>query len=163
MHSARRLLLRGAVSAATLSVAAAAGLLRAGTSRAWGLPSPQVTPAAPPSATAGLLQALRGAQSVLSEHIHIHAADVAADGDNVYLECASTLPDVDGLVVFGDRNPQPLIAAYWFAPEVMPELKMRIRLYETSNIWVVVRSRGQFYKAHKQVTVTVGGCGVGRN
>jgi sulfur-oxidizing protein SoxY len=161
MNPARRLLLRGALPGATLSIALAAGLLRpasalAGT--AYQAARPQMGREANE-----LLQALRTAHPSQSSEIRIVAPDIAEDGANVFLECSTTLPEVDGFVVFAERNPQQLVAAFWIAPEVLPELKTRIKLSRTSNVWVVVRSQGKYFKAYKMVKVTVGGCGVGLN
>ena len=161
MNPARRLLLRGALPGATLSMALAAGLLRPASalaSTAYRTSRPQ-----PGRAASELLQALRTAQPALSGQISITVPDIAEDGANVFVECATSLPEVDGFVIFAERNPQPLVASFWIAPEVEPLLKTRIKLSRTSNVWVVARSRGQFFKAYKTVTVTVGGCGVGVN
>ena len=62
-----------------------------------------------------------------------------------------------------ESNPQPLVAAFWIGPDLVPEIKTRIKVAQTSNIWVVVRSGGQFFKASKLVKVTKGGCGIGLN
>jgi len=161
MNPARRLLLRGALPGATLSIALAAGLLRPGSALA-GTVSQNTRPWMDHAASE-LLQALRSAQPALSDEIHITAPNIAEDGANVFMECSTTLPEVDGFVIFSERNPQPLVATFWIAPEVVPELRTRIKLSQTSNIWVVVRSRGQFFKTYKMVKVTVGGCGVGFN
>lgn len=161
MNPARRLLLRGALPGATLSIALAAGLLRPATVLAG--PANQSIRPQMGLAANELLQALRTAQPAQSTEIRIIAPDIAEDGASVFLECSTTLPEVDGFVIFAERNPQPLVASFWIAPDVLPELKTRIKLSRTSNVWVVVRSRGQFYKASKMVKVTVGGCGVGLN
>lgn len=159
MHLARRHLLRAALPATTLSVALAAGLLRPGATWAWNPPR---------ASTSGresgeLLRALRGAQAVPTHAIRILAPDIAEDGASVFLAITAFLPGVDGLAVFVDRNPQPLSAVFWFAPEVLPDLQLRVKMALSGNVWVVARSQGQFHKASKAVTVTVGGCGVGQN
>ena len=161
MNPARRLLLRGALPGATLSIALAAGLMRPGS--AWAATVGQAARQQMGREAMGLLQALRNAQPTQSSDIKVMAPDIAEDGANVFLECSTTLPEVDGFVVFAERNPQQLVAAFWITPEVVPELKTRIKLSQTSNVWVVVRSGGQFFKANKLVKVTVGGCGVGLN
>ncbi len=151
MNPSRRTILRAALSSTLLGVAAAAGILR-----------PQVARAA----TGGLrqtMQALQRSNPVLNNAIRLKAPAVAVDGSNVFIEISCDLPDVDALIVFADRNPQPLIAAYQLAPEVLPALQMRIKVAETSQVWVVARSAGQFYKTAKSVRVTSGGCGVGVN
>ena len=110
-----------------------------------------------------MIEALRNARPADSEEVRLIAPSIAEDGSNVYIECSSSLPEVDGFAVFVDRNPQPLVAVFWIAPEVEPLIKTRIKVAQTANIWVVARSRGEFFKTHRQVTVTVGGCGVGLN
>jgi len=161
MNPSRRLLLRGALPAATLSFALLAGLLRPST--AWArLAQPEAsTPAG--KIVLDLFQSLRTAQPIHSNDIRIIAPTIAEDGASVYMECSTTLPEVDGFVVFVDRNPQPLIASFWIGPNVSPEFKTRIKLSQTANIWVIARSRGHFFKANNLVKVTRGGCGVGLN
>ncbi len=153
MNQARRNILRGTVSTAVLSVAAAAGLLRPRTSMASGLSA---------SLTSSL-RALRSANPVPSDAIRLKAPDIAVDGATVFIDIACALPEVDAVMVFVDRNPQPLVAAFQFEPEVVPALQMRIKVAQTAQVWVVARSAGQFYKTAKTVKVTTGGCGVGVN
>jgi len=153
MNQARRNILRGTVSTAVLSVAVAAGLLH-----------PRVVLAAGRhAALTDALRALQGINPVLSDAIRVRAPDIAEDGASVFIDFFCALPEVDTLVVFVDRNPQPLVAAFHIAPEVVPALQMRIRIAQTAQVWVVARSAGQFYKAAKTVKVTAGGCGAGVN
>lgn len=153
MNQARRNILRGTVSTAVLSVAVAAGVLRprqsAAASMSGNLPN--------------TLRALQAANPVFTDAIQLKAPEIAVDGATVFIEFACALPEVDALMVFVDRNPQPLIAAFQIAPEVEPALQMRIKVSETAQVWVIARSAGQFYKTAKKVKVTKGGCGVGVN
>lgn len=110
-----------------------------------------------------LLQALRSVKPTLSNVVRVVAPEIAVDGANVMLEVYGMVPGVDGFVVFVENNPVPLVAAYRLAPEVLPYLQMRVKVAETSNVWVVARIGGQFYQAYKTVKVTVGGCGAGWN
>jgi sulfur-oxidizing protein SoxY len=153
MNLPRRNILRGSVSTALLSVAAAAGLLRPSHSAASSIKNnlPEV------------LRTLQHSNSTLSNAIRIQAPDIAVDGGAVFIDIACALPDVDTLLVYVDTNPQPLVAAFQLTPQVPPDMQMRIKLSRTGQIWVVARSAGQFYKMSKPVTVTVGGCGVGLN
>lgn len=153
MNQTRRHFLRGTVSTAALSVAVAAGLLRPDQAFAYGTES----------GVARRLRALHGSSAAMTDAIRIKAPDIAENGASVFISFACDLPEVDTLVVFVSRNPQPLVAAFQIAPEVLPEMQMRIRIAETAQVWVVARSAGTFYKAAKTVTVTVGGCGAGLN
>lgn len=109
------------------------------------------------------LRALQSSNPITTNAIQIHAPDIAENGASVFIDFHTALPDVDALMVFVDRNPQPMIAAFQIAPEVVPALQMRIKIAQTANIWVVVRSGGQFFKAVRGVKVTTGGCGIGVN
>lgn len=153
MNQSRRNILRGSVSTALLSVAVAAGVLRPGKSAA---------------ASVGgnlneVLRALQNAQPQETQAIRLKAPDIAVDGAMVFIDIACSLPNVDSLMVFVDRNPQPLIAAFQIAPEVLPELQMRIKVSQTAQVWIVARSAGRFFKTSRTVNVTKGGCGVGLN
>lgn len=153
MNQARRNILRGTLSASALSIAVAAGLLR----------PRQAAASAMRGDITETLQALRVSTPAGTSAIQIHAPDIAENGASVFINFQCALPDVDALVLFVDRNPQPLIAAFQIAPEVVPALQMRIKIAQTANVWVVARSGGQFYRAAKMVKVTVGGCGLGVN
>jgi sulfur-oxidizing protein SoxY len=153
MNQARRNVLRGAVSTSMLSVAIAAGILR----------PRQVIAGGMEGSLKRTMQALRGSNPVVTNAIQLRAPEIAADGSNVFIEFFCALPDVDALVVFVDRNPQPLVAAFQIAPEVVPALQMRIKVAQTAQVVVVARSAGQFYRTARTVKVTAGGCGVGLN
>jgi len=153
MNQARRNVLRGTVSTAVLSVAVAAGILR----------PRQVVAAGMKNSLPETLRALQSSNPSFTNAIHLKAPDIAVDGATVFIDFSCALPEVDALMVFVDRNPQPLIAAFQIAPEVVPALQMRIKVSQTAQVWVVARSAGQFYKTAKTVKVTIGGCGVGLN
>jgi len=153
MNQARRNILRGTVSTAMLSVAVAAGILRPREVVAAGMEGSLKT----------TLRALRGSNPVLTNAIQLRVPEIASDGSNVFIDFYCALPAVDALVVFVDRNPQPLIAAFQIAPEVVPALQMRIKVAQTAQVVVVARSAGQFYRTARTVKVTAGGCGVGLN
>lgn len=151
MNPSRRRWLSATAPASLLSVAVAAGLLRPGAVLAAESPALAV------------LQDLRRADPAMSTAIGVKAPDIAEDGSNVFVSCDCRLPDVDALVFFVDRNPQPLVASFYLAPEVEPRLQLRLKVAESANIWVVARSQGRFFKSAKWVKVTRGGCGLGVN
>lgn len=182
MNTPRRLFLRAALPSATLSIAVMAGLLRPATSQAADFPNwfqPFKFPASPPpntppfsmpapvAATAQpeatgvvgeLIKAFRGAHPIDSTNIQLIAPNIAENGASVFIEINTRLPDVDGLLIFVERNPQPLAAAFWLLQNDVSELKTRIKVAQTSAVTVVARSRGQFFKTTQLVKITVGGC-----
>lgn len=158
-----------------LSVAVAAGLLKPTASWAWfpffnfnpplkpSAPSPSV-PAPPPPARVQtpleiLLEELRHAQAEITPAVDLMSPEIAVDGASITLAFQALLPEVDGFAVFIEGNPQPLAAAFYLAPNVLPEMKLMIRLAQSSNVHVVARSQGKFYQNLKFVKVTRGGCG----
>ncbi len=176
-HS-RRCFLRSSLPAGALSIAAAAGLLKPTASHAW---FPFFTPAPKPASPSSseppplpsplpqppdrvktrlevLLDELRLARPETNPGVDLVSPDIAVDGASIMLGFKTLLPDVDGLAVYIEANPQPLAAAFHLAPTVLPEMKLMVRLAKSSNIAIVVRSQGRFYQNSKFVKVTRGGC-----
>jgi len=153
MNQSRRNILRGTVSGAVLSVALAAGLMRPRSAAASSMRND----------LGNALRQLASTAPVMSDAISLKAPSIAVDGASFFLEFSSVLPDVDALMVFVEQNPEPLVAAFKIAPEVLPLIQMRIKISRTSRVLVAVRSAGTFYSNEKTVQVTVGGCGAGFN
>lgn len=153
MNHSRRALLRGSLSVSLLSVALAAGLLQPRRAEASAMKT---------RLRQSLLD-LRQGSAAMTAAIRVNAPDIAENGASVFIDFACALPDVDALFIFVEQNPQPLVAAFQIAPEVVPAMQMRIKVSRTSRVWVMARSAGRFFKAAKAVTVTAGGCGVGEN
>lgn len=153
MNSNRRAALRAGVAASTLMVAVTAGLLRPGRALA----------AAPAPALRDTLMRMSRSQPRDTGAIRINAPDIAEDGASVFMEVSCALPRVDTLAILAERNPQPLIAAFRLGPNTLPWLMTRIRVAQTSPVWVIAHSDGVFYKATRVVKVTIGGCGAGFN
>ncbi len=125
----------------------------------------------PPSAFAGAdrkafehktlneaLDALGGQIAGENPLITLTAPDVAENGALVPVTVESTLADVEQISILADRNPTMLIAHYTLPKGTDPYLSTRIRMAETSNVIVLVKAGGRFYRASKQVKVTAGGC-----
>lgn len=174
----RRHFLRSSVPTGVLSVAAAAGLLKPTAALAWfpffntnprpqpapaAAPAPYFTlpaaPARPKTPLEVLLDELRRAKPETSPAIELLSPEIAVDGASIMLNFQALLPDVDGFAVYIEGNPKPLAAAFHLAANVLPEMKLLVRLAQSSNIAVVARSQGKFYRALKFVKVTQGGCG----
>ena len=153
MTFTRRSFLQGAGSSAVISIAIAAGVMRPVSAQTSGRNARLMQ----------IMQSLRAASPVQSDAVLLKAPAIAVDGTSVFIDIASTLPDVDAMMVLVDRNPQPLVAAFHLAPEVIPELQFRIKVAQTAQVIVVAHSAGQFYRTAKTVKVTVGGCGSGLN
>lgn len=104
------------------------------------------------------LDALGGLIAEESTHITLTAPDVAENGALVPVTVESTLTDVEQISILADRNPTMLVAHYTLPEGTDAYLSTRIRMAETSNVIVLVKAGGRFYRASKQVKVTAGGC-----
>jgi sulfur-oxidizing protein SoxY len=104
------------------------------------------------------LDALGGLVAGESPLITLTAPDVAENGALVPVTVESALADVEQISILADRNPTMLVAHYLLPKGTDPYLSTRIRMAETSNVVVLVKAGGRFYRASKQVTVNAGGC-----
>jgi sulfur-oxidizing protein SoxY len=153
MNPHRRTALRGTLAASTVLVAAAAGLLRPG----------RAVAAAPAPPLRDTLLRMSRSQPADNSAIQVKVPDIAADGASVFMEVICALPHIDTLAILVERNPQPLIAAFRLGPDTLPWLMTRIKVAQTSPVWVIAHGAGRFHKGTRVVQVTVGGCGAGVN
>jgi sulfur-oxidizing protein SoxY len=59
-----------------------------------------------------------------------------------------------------EKNPFPYAATFDVSQGALPFIALRIKVGETSNVRAVIAAAdGKFYTAHKEVKVTIGGCG----
>jgi sulfur-oxidizing protein SoxY len=109
---------------------------------------------------AGALKGLGAATVAESKDIVLKAPDIAENGAVVQVEIASNIPNTASIAVMSLKNPQPLAAAFEFSNGALPELQVRVRLAETTQVKALIKTAdGKFYSAQKEVKVTVGGCG----
>ena len=149
MHIERRLFLRGATAFAAL-LALPRSLLAA----AW----PREAFAA--TAARGALINLFGSdQTIPSEQITMKAPEIAENGAVVPIRINTTLPNVESISIIVAGNPRPLAATVDILPGTLPEFASRIKMRETSDVMVVVKTKSGVYSTSKEIKVTIGGCG----
>ncbi len=156
MDALRRTLLKGAGATGAIAAAIAAGVLKPSQVLAaeWN------RAAFDAKDVAGAVKGLGGAGAADHAGIVIKAPDIAENGAVVPVDVSSSIPNTVSLAVLVDKNPLPLSAAFDFANGALPEMALRLKLGQTSLVEVVARTAdGKFYKAKKEVKVTVGGCG----
>ncbi len=93
-----------------------------------------------------------------SDAIRIIAPDVAENGASVPVEIQTDLPQVERILLIGERNLFPLLADASFNPKLKPWFEARVKLAETSKLRAIVQANGQLYSSSKSVRVIVGGC-----
>lgn len=93
-----------------------------------------------------------------SRDIVIDAPDVAENGAVVPISIRSNLPGTETIALLVEKNPQPLASLYEVLPGLEPEIGNRIKMNETSDVYVVVRAGGRYFMARREVKVILGGC-----
>jgi sulfur-oxidizing protein SoxY len=156
MRMHRRTFLKSLSALSGTMLAAGAGLLRPLT--AW---AAEWNKAAFEART--LAEAMKGAgvaTAADSKDISIKAPDIAENGAVVPVEIACKIPDTRRILIFAEKNPQPMVANFMLAPGVEPYISTRIKMGETSNIKIVaITGDNKMFTATKEVKVTIGGCG----
>jgi sulfur-oxidizing protein SoxY len=94
-----------------------------------------------------------------SEQVKLKAPQIAENGAVVPITVSTDLPDVSNISILVDKNPNPLCASFNIDPSLEPEISVRIRMGETSNVVAIVKAGGKTYQASQEVKVTIGGCG----
>lgn len=154
MNNLRRNVLKGAGSAGVVGVAVMAGLLKPGMAfAAWnkaGFESKDV---------AGAMSTVGGAGAADSGDILVKAPDIAENGAVVPVEIESKIAGTNRITIVAEKNALPLIADFNLMNGAEGYVSTRIKMGTTSNVVAVVHAGGKAYKAHKEVKVTIGGCG----
>ena len=108
---------------------------------------------------ADTLKALGVAEPAQSADVVITSPDIAENGAVVPVAIRSKLAKTDRLALLVDKNPNGLAAAYDLLEGAAPEVSMRIKMGESSDVVALVRADGKYYMARKEIKVTLGGCG----
>lgn len=93
-----------------------------------------------------------------SRDILIDVPDVAENGANVPVEVTVRLPNVQRVLLIGERNLFPLLADVSFSARSEPWFEAKVKLAETSQVRVIVQAGDKLYTAARTVKVIVGGC-----
>jgi sulfur-oxidizing protein SoxY len=100
-----------------------------------------------------------GSSAAASGDISVKAPDIAENGAVVPVEIISSIAGTDSIAIVGEKNTLPLIAVFNFSNGGQGYVSTRIKMGSTSNVIALVKAGGKAYKAHKEVKVTIGGCG----
>lgn len=90
--------------------------------------------------------------------IKLTAPDVAENGAVVPVTIESTLNGTEQIFVLVDKNPTMLAARFVIPEGTEGFVTTRIKMAQTSSVIALVKANGMFYRASKEVKVTVGGC-----
>lgn len=106
------------------------------------------------------LQAYGTQNSAESRDIVINAAEITENGAQVPIEVVSNIPGKQSIAVFVEKNPAPLAASLSFANGALPQVRLQLKMAESSRVRIVVKAAdGKTYHADREIKVTLGGCG----
>jgi sulfur-oxidizing protein SoxY len=106
-----------------------------------------------------LIRMLGGASAASSKEILITAPDIAENGAVVPVTVRSQLPRTEQISLLVEKNPDPLAATFQLLEGVEPDLRMNVKMAQTSDVIALIKADGRFYVARREVNVTIGGCG----
>lgn len=153
----RRKLLKGAISASTLAMVAASGLLLPKRVLAhW--PSDAFTAA---SVEDALLALLGEAEVVDGKQVRFKIGappSYAVNGATVPVEIHSTLNNIERIAILVEKNPNPLAMSLEMTPDVALPFKSMIKVAEDSEVIAVIRADGKLYRTSRKIEVDIGGC-----
>ncbi len=157
MDMIRRTLLKGVGSTGVLAAAVAAGVLKptgAWAQSAWN------TAAFEAKDLSAAMKHLGAASATEGKDLMLKAPDIAENGAVVPVDVISHIPNTVSIAVLVDKNPFPLSSIFEFSNGGMPDVQVRLKLSQTSNVKAVAKTAdGKYFVAQKEVKVTVGGCG----
>ena len=144
----RRLLERAAASGVWLTCGAWPQLARA------------TSPAFEGKTLAQVAKAL-GAKSVAtSADVRLNTLDYAENGAAVPVDISTSLPGVERIVLFVEKNPTPLIAVFQLGDAMEAALTLHTKMAQTSAVYaLVILADGRALWAKKEVKVVLGSCG----
>ena len=154
MHNRREMLIRSAQVAGML---AALGMLP---EFAHAQAAGYNTAAFDAKTMADLMKALGGAAPVESKDVTITGPDIAENGAVVPVGAATSLPGVKRMLLLVEKNPAMLSAMFDVSDAVEANFSTRVKMGQSSNVTAVaVLADGKVIFAHKEIKVTLGGCG----
>ncbi len=154
MIPSRRETLRAAGGLGTYATLAAIGLLPAGRVAAQSFAAAFQT-----KSIADTLKALGVSSPADSKDVVINSPDIAENGAVVPVGVRSNLPRTEMIALLVEKNPNALAGAYTLMEGAEPDVNMRIKMGQSSDVFAIVKADGKYYMAKKEIKVTLGGCG----
>jgi sulfur-oxidizing protein SoxY len=68
------------------------------------------------------------------------------------------VPDTRSILLFAEKNPQPLVAQFDLLPGLEPIVAVRIKMAESAHLRAVVLAGDRKFFARRETKVTLGGC-----
>lgn len=106
-----------------------------------------------------MAETLAGRPWSRSDRVLLEVPDLAENGAIVPITVESRLPGTSRILIFGEKNPGPLLAQFRFAPDADGWVSLRVKLNESGRVLAIAEAGGKYYGTEKMVKVMIGGCG----
>lgn len=155
MNRDRRTLLKLGGGTGLFALLAAAGMLRPGEAAAaeWN------KTAFDAKTLKEALDALGAGNAAESGDIVMRAPEIAENGAVVPVAAESKIAGTESIAILVTKNPFPLAAVFDIPAGTEPSVNTRVKMAETSDVYVIAKAQGKFYVTKKEIKVTLGGCG----
>lgn len=155
--AARRYWLKRGVSATTLAMVAASGLLLPQRLLAhWPRDAYQAK-----TVEDALLALLGEADMIDDDAVYFSVGSpptYAVNGATVPVEVNTTLKNIEHIALLVEKNPSPLAMSLVPDDAVMLPFKTMLKVAEDSDILAVIRAEGKLYVTRRYVEIDIGGC-----
>ncbi len=105
------------------------------------------------------MKAIGAVTSIESVLVELKTPEIAENGAIVPIEVHSRIPTTQSIYLFAEKNQYPLAAGFDFLDGTEPFVSTRIKMNESGKLTALVKADGKFYRATREVKVTIGGCG----
>jgi len=154
----RRAILKGAISASTLALVAASGLLLPRQLLAhW--PMDAFNSETVEDALLALLGEAEIADDAALNFKVGSPPSYAINGASVPIQLESNLKNIERIAILVEKNPFPLAMSWELSSAVKLPVKSMIKIREDSPVIAIIRAEGKLYKTTRFVEVDIGGCG----
>jgi sulfur-oxidizing protein SoxY len=154
----RRHVLKGAISASTIALVAASGLLLPQRLLAhW--PKNAFNAETVEDALLALLDKAEVAEDPAISFKVGTPPSYAVNGASVPVQIQSDLENIERIALLVEKNPFPLAMSLDVTEAVKLPFKTMIKIREDSNVIAIIRADGKLYKTSHFVEVDIGGCG----
>ncbi len=98
-------------------------------------------------------------QPMVDQRVVVQAPDTAENGAYVGIGIESSIPNIDAVAFFVDKNPGVLAGYFEIKKSEKLKLGTKIKMAETSDLVAMVKAGETYFMNTRHVKVVLGGCG----
>jgi sulfur-oxidizing protein SoxY len=99
------------------------------------------------------------AAPTLSQDIIVNTQEIAENGNVVPFGAQSNIAGTTQMAFLVEKNPNSLAASFDILPGMEANVSTRVKMGQSSNVFVLAKAGDKYFYNVKEVKVTLGGCG----